>query len=351
MLVSFAGPFFNLVFAVIALSIIWGAGFESHTLSNRIVLASELNPGEYYPADEAGLRTGDRIIEINHRDITWYHEIQENIVVNPETSLPITIDRDGQIIRLLITPLLDKGSGAGKIGIVSWIDPTVEAVTENSVAWNAGLAGGDRIVAVNGQGIRNSIDLAAILKATPEVLSIDYMRNGVTMNTQLEPVYSDTGETVLGIQWALLKYNSPRLPPHAAVAKGTQEAWNTLVLTVRSFRLLFKGIDLTQAISGPVRITYMMGDIAAEGFGQSIGTGLRSMANFLALISIALCIMNLLPLPILDGGMIVLFVVELIRRKPLHPRATTVFQTMGVVLICCLMVFAIFGDILYLVKK
>jgi regulator of sigma E protease len=95
----------------------------------------------------------------------------------------------------------------------------------------------------------------------------------------------------------------------------------------------------------------MMGDIAAEGFGQSVGTGFRSLANFLALISIALFIMNLLPLPILDGGMIILFIIELVRRKPLNPRAVAVFQTLGIVCIGGLMIFALFGDILYLVKK
>jgi regulator of sigma E protease len=116
-------------------------------------------------------------------------------------------------------------------------------------------------------------------------------------------------------------------------------------------RLLFKGIDLTQAVSGPVRITYMMGDVAAQGFGQGFGTGIRSMADFLALISIALCVMNLLPLPVLDGGMIALFLVELVRRKPINPRAATAFQTVGAVLIFGLMILAVFGDILYLAGR
>jgi regulator of sigma E protease len=123
------------------------------------------------------------------------------------------------------------------------------------------------------------------------------------------------------------------------------------VLSIRSFALLFKGIDLTQAVSGPVRITYMVGDIAAEGFGQSVGAGFSSMANFLALISIALGIMNLLPLPVLDGGLIVLFIIEIIKRKPLHPKVVSAFQTVGVVLIFGLMLFAVFGDILFLARR
>jgi len=351
MLVAFAGPLFNLIFAIIALSIIWGSGFQINTMGNRIVLASEIYPDEHFPADAAGLQTGDRIVQIEDKPISWYHEIQENIALNPEKRLSLTVDRDGGLINLNITPLLDKSTGAGKIGVISWVEPLLESVTENSPAWRAGLAGGDRITAVDGREIRQTLDLAELLKAMPESISIDYARNGGQGNTMLEPEYTENGEAVLGIQWALMQYQSPALSIPAAVAKGTSEAWSTLAITVRSFRLLFKGIDLTQAVSGPVRITYMMGDVAAEGFSKGAGAGFRSIANFLALISIALCVMNLLPLPVLDGGMIILCLIELVRRKPLNPRATTVFQTLGIVLIGGLMIFALFGDILYLVKK
>jgi regulator of sigma E protease len=135
------------------------------------------------------------------------------------------------------------------------------------------------------------------------------------------------------------------------VAKGVSESWETLVISLKSLGLLFKDIDHTKAVSGPVRITYMVGDIAAEGFGQSLGTGLRDMMNFLALIPIALCVMNMLPLPILDGGLIILSIVEMIRRKPIHPKALRAFQTVGVALIFGLMLFAVFGDIQYFVRK
>jgi regulator of sigma E protease len=146
-------------------------------------------------------------------------------------------------------------------------------------------------------------------------------------------------------------YRTPPLSPPKAVAKGVSESWKTLVISLRSLSLLFKGIKLTEAVSGPVRITYMVGDVATEGFGRSFVTGLRSLADFLALISIALCVMNLLPLPVLDGGMIVLAIVEWIRRKPIHPKAIRVFQTVGVALISGLIIFALFGDIMFLSRR
>jgi regulator of sigma E protease len=350
-LVAFAGPFFNLVFAVLALSIIWGVGFEVNTLDNRIVLASEIHPEEHYPADDAGLKTGDRIVEINGKKTSYYHEVQENIAVNPEKPLLLIVERDGEKLPLEVTPSLDKSSGAGKIGVYFWTDPVIETVNPESPAALAGLSGGDRIESVNGRPISHSLDFLMELEEKPAVLALGFTRNGEKRQADLIPQYDDRGEANPGIVWASIQYRTPLLSPFAALTRGAAESWKTLVVSLRSLRLLFKGIDLTQAVSGPVRITYMMGDVAAEGFGQGFGAGVRSMADFLALISIALCVMNLLPLPILDGGMIVLFVIEMIRRKPINPRAAAVFQTLGAALIFGLMILAVFGDILYLVRR
>ena len=350
-LVCFAGPFFNLVFAVLALSLIWGAGFEVRTLGNRVVLASEISPGERYPADDAGLKTGDRIIEINGVKTVYYHEVQENIAVNPEKPLPIAVERDGETLRMTVTPSLDKSSGAGRIGVYFWTDPVIESAAPEGPAALAGLLPGDRILRVNGEKIAHSLDLLKILEQKPASLSVEYARNGEEREAVIVPQYAENGDAGLGIAWAAVRYRTPLLSPPAAIAKGAGESWKTLVVSLRSLALLFRGIDLTQAVSGPVRITYMMGDVAAQGFGQGFGAGIRSMAEFLSLISIALCVMNLLPLPILDGGMIVLFLVELIRRKPINPRAAAVFQTLGAVLIFGLMILAVFGDILYLARR
>jgi regulator of sigma E protease len=348
-IVALAGPFFNLVFAVLVLSVIWGTGFEVTTLDNRIILASEISEDQQYPADEAGLKTGDRIIGVNGKKTAYYHDIQENIAVNPDKNLVLSVERDGSVLDLEVRPSLDKSTGAGRIGVYFWTDPVISAVTGPAAA--AGLAEGDRIVRVNGEEIRHSMGMMKILEQKPPELTVEYERNGGIAETVLIPAYTENGEVDLGISYGIVQYRNPSLNPFAALVKGTQETWKTFIVSIRSLALLFRGIDLTQAVSGPVRITYLAGDIAAEGFGQSLGTGIRSMANFLSLISISLCVMNLLPLPILDGGMILLFIIEAICRKPLNPRAINVFQTVGVVLIFGLMLFAVFGDIRYLVHR
>jgi len=346
-LVAIGGPLFNLLFAIVLLCFLWGFGFEMKTLDNRIVLASEFSD-DVYPADKAGLETGDRIININGNEISYYHEVQENIAVNAEKKLPITVDRNGKILKLQVTPALDKSSGAGKIGVYFWTDTVIDNVTEGGPAQKAGLQGGDIIIAANNTPVRNTVDLMKILEQKPDHLELEISRGGSTERVLLDISDSDND---VGILWKAITYRTPNLSIPQAVAKGFKEGYKTLAISVTSLKLLFKGIDLTKAVSGPVRITYMMGDMAAQGFGQNIATGFRYFIDFIALISIALCVMNMLPLPILDGGMIILFLVEIIRRKPAHPKAISIFQTCGTVIIFTLMAFALFGDILYFVRR
>ncbi|MCL2008843.1 MAG: site-2 protease family protein [Treponema sp.] len=344
------GPLFNLLFAILVLSVIWGIGFEVNTLGNRIILVSDIVQGTVNPADEAGLLSGDRIISIRGKSTETFNDIQQIIAVHPGEELMMQVERDGDIIDLLVTPAMDRSTGAGRIGVYFWTDPVIERITEGSPAGIAGLQSGDRILTVNGFPIPHTLGFFQIIDERPGVLYLEILRGNENITASLIPIYHEDN-IELGMTWQAVSYNNPRLSPPAALARGTIETWRTFTVSVRSLSLLFRGIDLTQAVSGPVRITYMVGEVAAEGFNQSFAAGLSSMASFLALISIALCIMNMLPLPILDGGMIILFFIEGIRRKPLNPRVVSVFQTVGVVLIAGLMFFAIFGDILYLAGR
>jgi regulator of sigma E protease len=153
----FAGPLFNLIFAILILSLIWGIGFEDQTLDNKIILASELDTNSIFPADEAGLKTGDRIIEINGRKTSYYHEIQENIAVNPDKLMPVTVERQGETTTLFIRPALDKSTGMGRIGVYFWTDTVVDNIVPGSDAAIAGLLPGDQIIGVNDTSVTNTI--------------------------------------------------------------------------------------------------------------------------------------------------------------------------------------------------
>ncbi|MDR2516492.1 MAG: RIP metalloprotease RseP [Spirochaetaceae bacterium] len=348
---SLAGPFFNLLFALLVFSIIWGNGFEVSTLENRIVLVSDVQGGETYPADEAGFRSGDRIVKINGRKTAHYHDVQEAIAPNAEQLLAVTVERDGIPVELAVRPRLDRSTGAGRIGVYFWTDPVISAVAPGSAAERAGFLPGDRITRINGVDFPHTMMMLTVMRDSPGVLAIEYERSGEPRAAEIPLAWENGAAEDPGFTWAAINYRTPRLTPWGAAARGALETWKTFALSVKSLSLLFRGVDLTKAVSGPVRITWMVGEQAVSGFGESFGSGISSMASFLALISIALCIMNLLPLPILDGGMIVLFLIEALMRRPLNPRVIYAFQTVGVVLIAGIMLFAVFGDILFLAGR
>lgn len=348
-IVSFAGPFANIIFAALVFIFMWGIGFDVTTLGNRIILLSDYEKDAAYPADAAGLKTGDMIIEINGKSVQYSNDIQMMIAPNAEKELTMKVNRGKEIVNLTVVPSLDKTTGAGKVGFYFWTDPVIDSVQSGSTAEKAGFVSGDKIISINGTLTPHTIAVSQILESTPDNLHIEYERNGKVNQTEITLTYDESGSfSPLGMSFQTIRYRTPSLNPIQAIIKGSAETWQTLVMSVQSLGLLFRGVDLTQAVSGPVRITFMLGDAAAEGFGQSFGLGIRTMANFLALISIALCIMNLLPIPIVDGGMIVLFIIEWIQRKPLNSKTIYVFQTVGVVIIFSLMAFALFGDILFL---
>ncbi|MDR2049330.1 MAG: site-2 protease family protein, partial [Treponema sp.] len=335
-LTAFAGPFFNFLFAVLVLSVVWGIGFKVETFENRIVLLADID-GESHPSDQAGLVSGDRIIEIAGKPIANYSDLRENIGLNPGKTLAVKAERNGSILELEVTPTLEK-SGEGKIGVYYWADPVVQSIVPGSPAEKAGLKPGDKITGMNGSPLPYTVAVFRIFSGEePESFPVEYERGGELFSAELTGVSYTSGAPETGIEYPSLMYRTPSLSPPAALIAGVRESVKTLVVSVKSLALLFRGIDLTQAVSGPARITYMVGDIAAQGFGQSFAAGLSSASSFLALISIALCFMNLLPLPILDGGLIVLSVIEGIKGGPLHPKFISLFQTAGVVLIFGLM--------------
>lgn len=349
--VAAAGPLANALLAVVILAGVWGIGFEVRTLGNRIVLASEIDASGSAPADAAGLATGDFITAIDGQPVSNYQDIQERIAPYPGVELKLTAERDGRSFDALVTPRLDPATGAGRIGVYFWTDPVVETVLPGSSAALAGVKPGDRLLSANGRPVPHTVALSALLQDRPNELRLVLDRGGRTVEADLLLSYDDAGAVQTGLEFAALRFRTPRLTPLAALKKGAQETWETFAVSVLSLGTLFRGVDLTKAVSGPVRISYMVGEVAADGFAAGFGAGLSALANFLALLSVALGLMNLLPIPALDGGMIVLFSVEAFTRRPLNPRLIYGFQFVGALIVVGLLLFSLFGDILFLFGK
>ncbi|MFW5694204.1 MAG: RIP metalloprotease RseP [Alkalispirochaeta sp.] len=349
-IILFAGPLVNFVFAIIVLAAIAIVGYTIQTFPNRIVRADEFGM-DAGPAVEAGFETGDRIVEINDEPIESFRDVQTEIGQAAQQELTVTIDRDGERRTVSVVPELNTQTGAGRIGVYPWVDPVVAEVTPSSAADIAGIQPGDRILSVAGTETPHSIAVEqALADAGSAPITMTVARNGDTRELTAVPDTDENGVSTLGIAYETMSVATPEYGIVSGTVEGVRQAFETLQLTIRGIGLLFAGVDLNQALMGPVRITYMVGEIATAGAEAGVGRGIFSFFNFLSLISITLFFMNLLPIPVLDGGQIVLSLTEMLRGKPMHPRVVYRYQMVGNVIILGLMFFALFNDILFFAR-
>ncbi len=274
LLIAFAGPFFNFFFAFIAFFVIAILGYTYYSSGTTINLTSDIE--EYKdipsPAKDAGILSGDKIIAINNKTVEDFSDIAMFIGTHPDEDITIKIQREEKIIDIIAHTLLDKETGAGKLGIVAMKDSSTER-----------------------------------------------------------------------------HYGPYSFFP--ALKEGLIQSCNMLNVTVKGITTLFKGVDVTKAISGPARITTMLGDTVQEGFNQNVKTGIIGTLEFLALISISLFLTNLLPIPILDGGLILFALIECIIRKKIHPKILYYIQFMGIAFIGTIFILAVIGDLRYFIGK
>lgn len=342
LLIAIAGPLFNLLFAVLVFTVVSAAGYEYQTWENRIVLASEYSESGTQPADRAGLQTGDRITAFDDTRIRSFSDIQQYVADKGGTPISAEIRRGAETVTTTVTPELDRSTGAGRIGVFPWIPLMIESVAEGSAAEFSGLKPDDLLVAIDGTPVTHLLELERVLENRPEQVVVSVMRENIQLRVPLVLLYRDDGRVETGISWKPEEVIVEGTGIIASVQHGFSETARVLMLTIKSIGLLFGGVDVSRAVSGPVRITLMIGEVARQG--------ILAAAELLGIICISLFLMNLLPVPVLDGGTVLFSVIELIMRKPLRPRLMYRIQFIGIGFILFVFLFALFGDISYLIK-
>jgi regulator of sigma E protease len=262
----------------------------------------------------------------------------------------IIIVAAGPVFNMLLAYLIFAGALA--IGVPMYVPdfdslmPVVETVVENSPAQAAGIKSGDRIVSINDKKISTWVQMTEIIYGSAgKALTIVVERNDRDMALTVTPapkmVENEEGKTVEVGQIGIGK--SPRgvrieaANPLEAIYKGGQATWQWTYLTVEGLVRLVQGKLSADNIGGPILIGQMSGQAASQGLG--------SLAFLIAILSITLGVMNILPIPVLDGGHLLFFVIEAVIGRPLSIRKREIAQQVGLVLLLLLMVLAFYNDI------
>jgi len=349
-----AGPVFNLIFAVAAFWLMFVIGIPD----TRPVLGPTSGP-----AAEAGLEAGDLIVAIDDEPVrTWTHTVLELIPAGLDrrpVELRVESERGGQRrVRMPLDRLesFEEERALEALGMTPWqpeLPPVIGTVEPDSPAARAGLRAGDRILAVGGRAVD---DWVGLVEHIPDAagdgrLSLAFERGGVEQQVALTPD-TGSGRPVIGIRppepdaaaraawertFVVLRHG-----PVEALGEAVGETWRLTTATLGMLGRMVSGSASLSNLSGPVTIAQMA--------NQSARLGLTRFLFFLGLISLSLAIINLLPIPVLDGGQLVYLLIEAIKGSPLSERGMAVGQGLGLLMVVALMSVALFNDILRLVQ-
>ncbi len=299
------------------------------------------------PADQAGLRVGDRITRIDAQEMTTKNDVYAAIAESGGRALTIEVRRGDESKTFFLTPerydTQDVEPPLYVIGIEE-AAPIVTAIMPDMPAARAGLRKGDRFLAIQGNPIQTWSEMTRIVKANPEVpLTVQVDREGATLTLTIIPEPHEVTERgthttvgkigIMGAGRSVLRASSPLM----AVIQGVNATWGWSELTVVGIYKMVTGEISSKNIGGPIMI--------ASASGTAAERGIPDILFFVAILSINLGILNLLPIPVLDGGHLFFFACEAILGRPLAERQREFTQQVGLVLLFGIMIFAFFNDI------
>ena len=346
-----AGPMANLLLAVV---LFWTL-FVSGTDEPKPVLGK---PFVGSPAELAGIQNGEQVLKLAGEPVRTWQEMRWSLlrsaVDQDAVELEVINERNEVAIRRLDVNAAKadgwQGDALEKLGLTVFrptIPPVIGSVIPGSPADDAGLRQGDVIVQIADTVVTTWTDVVRRVRESPEVsISLLVERNGERLSVTVTPERTFERGIVFGRIGASVDDSGVDLDamlvrvsygPVISLNKAVSETWDKSVFSLRMIGKMITGDISLRNISGPVTI--------ADYAGQSAKLGLDYYLKFLALVSISLAVLNLLPVPILDGGHLLYYVLEIIRRKPLSDRAMEIGQQVGMALMLMLMALAFYNDV------
>ncbi|MEO8224786.1 MAG: RIP metalloprotease RseP [Gammaproteobacteria bacterium] len=347
-----AGPAFNLIFAILAYTIMFIGG-----VPGMKPVIGPVDSGSLAAA--AGLREGDRIIAVGDRRVfTWETAtvaildemladgaIRLAVVGRTGGERPVTLQTAGRE-----SELTEPGQLFAKLGLKPWSpepEPVLGEISPGGAAERAGLQPGDRILLADGKVVKTWTGWVKIVRARPgELLDITVRRGDADVELTIEVASEQTADGRIGRIGAAVSLPKDlldgmraeeRYGPLEALGRATAKTWEMSTLTLRMIWRMLVGDVSPRNISGPINI--------AQYAGVTASLGATAFLSFLAIVSISLGVLNLLPIPMLDGGQIVYTVAESLKGGPLSERAQVIGQQIGIGFLLVLMSFAFYNDI------
>jgi regulator of sigma E protease len=350
--VLLAGPLLNIIFAILAYWCMFMMGVPG---SKPVV-------GEVMPesiAASAGMLAGDQIVRVGDRSVgTWEGTvlaILDELLAEGNIALEVSRE-DGSGSPILLetagfeTALTEPGQLFDVLGLSPWLPvlpPVIGELVAGGTAKKAGMQAGDRVIEADGQVMDSWIGWVEFVRERPdESVRVTVLRKDIPVELDLAIGSVDSEEGVIGRIGASVDMPEDmyedmrayqRFGPVVALGAATAKTWEMSALTVRMVSRMLTGDVSVKNISGPINI--------AQYAGYSARIGFQPFLNFLAIVSISLGILNLLPIPMLDGGQVVYQLAEAVKGSPLSERAQLFGQQMGILFLLVLMSFAFYNDL------
>jgi regulator of sigma E protease len=328
------GPVMNVVLALLLIFLVnlGGVKIDAYKLQNPVIGYIEKDS----PAEKAGLRPGDTLLAINSRKTVNWKEVEITIGTNPKENLQIEFRRDGKPLTTSLNVASSSRYEIGYAGFYWQLPAEIGQIIKNYPAAKAGLQPGDIITAIDGRPISNYFALADIIHQSPgKMLHLTYTRGGRTLFCQLAPV-DESGVGLIGFN-VRIATTKVRYSVGAAMTNSFQEAGRLTLLTFNAFKKIIQRKISIKSFSGPMEI--------ARVSQQALVSGFDNFFMLIAFISLQLGIVNLFPIPGLDGGHLLIFVVEAVIRRDLNQKLKTALIYIGFSFLIVLMGFVILNDI------